>query len=62
MVTAEIKAIHFAPGQMVNQGDLLVEFDPADYQLKYAVAERQGKNGEGCCDPGHLELGSEQRN
>ena len=43
MVTAEIKAIHFAPGQMVNQGDLLVEFDPADYQAKYAVAEAQVK-------------------
>ena len=43
MVTAEIKAILFAPGQMVNQGDLLVEFDPADYQAKYAVAEAQVK-------------------
>ena len=43
MVSAEVKAIHFAPGQMVNQGDLLVEFDPADYQAQYAVAEAQVK-------------------
>lgn len=43
MVSAEIRAIHFAPGQMVQQGDLLVEFDPADYDAAYAVAEAQVK-------------------
>jgi RND family efflux transporter MFP subunit len=43
MVSAEIKALHFTPGQMVNQGDLLVEFDPADYVAQYAVAEAKVK-------------------
>lgn len=41
MVSAEIIAIHFSPGQMVEKDTLLLEFDPADYDAAYAVASAQ---------------------
>lgn len=41
MVSAEIRAIHFSPGQLVEKGALLLEFDPADYDAAHAVASAQ---------------------
>jgi multidrug efflux system membrane fusion protein len=40
-VDGQLTAIHFTEGQMVNEGDLLVEIDPRPYQVLLEQAEGQ---------------------
>ncbi len=40
-VSGYLKAVHFTDGQMINQGDLLFEIDPADFQTALDRAEAE---------------------
>jgi RND family efflux transporter MFP subunit len=39
IVPGQITAIHVTPGQMVNEGDLLLELDDTDYRIALSEAE-----------------------
>lgn len=45
-ITATVKAIHFSPGDMVEKGQLLLEFDDATYRAEYEVAEANLQSAE----------------
>ena len=45
-ITATLKAIHFSPGDMVEKGELLLEFDDANYRAEYEVAETNLQSAE----------------
>ena len=45
-ITATVKAIHFSPGDMVEKGELLLEFDDATYRAEYEVAEANLQSAE----------------
>ena len=38
-LAARIKAIHFTAGDLVEEGDLLIEFDDSDYQIAVKSAQ-----------------------
>lgn len=40
-ISAVIETIHFTPGQMVTEGDLMIEFDRADFETNLAIAGAQ---------------------
>ena len=40
-VSGDLKSMHFEPGLMVNQGDLLFTIDPEPYQAELAAAQAQ---------------------